>query len=106
VEYLEEIKSGYENFHLYFMLSLSRFLGFAPASGKELIQELMTAKVRSIEFQPEWIDNLMDPARFSIPLTRDQRNEVLDIMTSYYRIHIENLSEFRSIKVLNEVFNQ
>jgi len=36
-------------------------------------------------------------------LSRAQRNELLDALVAYYRIHVDSLGEVKSLPVLREV---
>ncbi|MDP5140325.1 MAG: DNA repair protein RecO, partial [Spirosomaceae bacterium] len=42
-----------------------------------------------------------NPAQLRI--NRNLRNELSDVLLSFYRLHIENLSEIKSLTVLREV---
>jgi hypothetical protein len=36
-------------------------------------------------------------------LTRDERRKILDYLTDYYRLHVENFGEMKSPEVLREL---
>jgi len=42
--WLDQATEGYENFHLWFLLRLSFYLGFEPTTGQQLAQELKLAR--------------------------------------------------------------
>ena len=41
-----------------------------------------------------------------IPLTGEQRNEVLDDLLKYFYIHLPGLARIKSLDILKEVFGQ
>lgn len=96
---LDDQKKGFENFHLIFLIKLSRFLGFgahhsdevltgrlAEKTEEELLKKLITA---------EYSDSLI--------ITQEQRRALLEILLRFYSSHIDSLGEIRSVQVLKEV---
>jgi DNA repair protein RecO (recombination protein O) len=106
------------NFHLIFTLQLTRLLGFYPkkSSGKdpvffdlreghfsknvpnhpEFIAGVMTGKLASL------LDTTLEnPA--NIQLSNMERRELLEVLISYYRLHIPAFGEMKSVKVLKEI---
>jgi DNA repair protein RecO (recombination protein O) len=100
---LDHLESGYENFHLQFLLKLTRYLGFFPESGLEL-----KSQVLSVEEEPSAdIDNLLtknydDKIQ---GLSGDTRILLLDQILDFYRLHIENLGEINSYRILRDVLH-
>ena len=37
-------------------------------------------------------------------MNREERNRCLDVIMTYYRLHVPNFPELRSLKVLRELF--
>ncbi len=106
VLFLEQARTNYENFHLAFLLKLTTFLGFGPENAREFENQL---RENSYPFLP---DNDMDrglnvlirsPLGTPAILSRAQRNELLDALVAYYRIHVDSLGEVKSLPVLREV---
>lgn len=97
---LDEQGSGYENFHLIFMLKLSRYLGFGPTSRNEVLGHHIADPV--VE---ELIDRLL-AANYDTPLriSNSERRSLLDILIRFYHEHMESLSEIKSLQVLREIF--
>lgn len=96
---LDEMKSGFENFHLVFMVRLSRLLGFGAFSATDIttgsiadetILSLM-GKLVNCDYQEHVELNLM------------QRREILDWLLRFYKIHMDSPGEFKSVQVLKEV---
>lgn len=88
-----------ENFHLVFLLKLSRLLGF----GAYHVNEVMGARATSVE--NEQIIGKLLAANYTdfIEIQNHQRREILELILKFYADHIENLGEMRSINVLREI---
>jgi DNA repair protein RecO (recombination protein O) len=98
-EILDKLESNFENFHLIFMIRLSRFLGFGPQNAHEILgdrmldekEEAMLQRLMSLEYgESFFIGNL-------------QRRNIMDAMLRFYRVHIETLGEVKSNAVLREI---
>jgi len=96
-----------ENFHLVFLVQLSRFLGFSPQNAKQIFDELRN------ELETNWLtsheghlmnDLLVCKYTNSPVLTNAQRSNLLSILLSFYRWHLEQFGTVKSISVLNQVF--
>lgn len=88
-----------ENFHLVFLLKLSRFLGF----GAQQVNEVLGFRMAS-----EAIEKLVEQLLAAdyddvLTITNEQRRELLDLLLRFYSDHIETLGEVRSVQVLREV---
>lgn len=97
---LDQIDRNTENFHLIFLIKLSRHLGF----GAHNINEVLGARMTSPDNE-DILNQLIgsDYLRFTVMNNR-QRREILDLILKFYADHIENLGEFKSIQVLREIF--
>ncbi len=90
-----------ENFHLIFLLKLSRFLGFGPQTNDEVLdgwlldreEELLLKKLLTANYDQV------------IPMSYSSRQKVLDALLRFYATHTENFGEIRSVHVLKEMFN-
>lgn len=115
--WLDLVESGYANFPLYFTLELSRFLGFYPQSNyrDQAVFDMMEGQfVKEVPphpyyFKPEesrmlslllnrGIDDLS-----SVPMTGLQRNDMLDGILTFMRLHAPVLKGLQSHEVLKEV---
>ena len=97
----DRLTEHYENFHLQILLKLSRFMGFAPSSGKQLLEQINESQESGLG---DKIDSLMRNDYGSRPdITYANRKQILGFILSYYQIHVENLNRIRSIGVLSEV---
>lgn len=97
---LDTMEEGYENFHLIFMLKLSRYLGF----GVYHLNEVLGGRVADIE--TENILSELLQANYDTPLmiTNSQRRKLLDLLIKFYVEHMEHLREMKSVQVLRELF--
>jgi DNA repair protein RecO (recombination protein O) len=95
---LDELKSSVENFHLVFMIRLMPFLGFGIMSAESLDpMHVLPVKARAR------VDQLLQCSYEEAPaLSRDERRELLDALVRYYKVHMDPLSEIKSIQVLRE----
>lgn len=112
-------QSSYSNFHLVFLMRLSRFLGLFPnaeryASGDifDLQSSCFVNKVpvhsyyvkgkeaESIPLLLRMNYETMHLFRFS----RTERNRLLDILNVYYQLHVPGFPNLKSLDVLREVF--
>ena len=103
--FLDDKKNDYENFHLQFMLFLSKFLGIKPASAYTMLEEIGHVKKFNTQFT-ETIDFFLH-SRYDehMKLASVTRNEILMLILDYYRFHYDSIREFKSIQVLKEVLS-
>lgn len=116
--WLDTAEEGFANFHLLFLMRLAQFLGIAPNTSDTGLPffDLMAAEfVSRAPAHAYYIYG--DEARafeqllrmnFStmhlFQLTRTQRNRILELILTYYRLHILSLPELKSWEVLREIF--
>lgn len=103
---LDEAETSFENTHLQFLLNFAFYLGFAPQTAKEIGSQFKESgiPVTLSEDAARTVDQFIlgdNPAQLRI--NRNLRNELSDVLLSFYRLHIENLSEIKSLTVLREV---
>lgn len=98
---LDTIVQRTENFHLLFMIKLSRLLGFGAFNTNEILG------VRVVDDSTEQLLQKMLDADYdeSLSISNDKRRELLDLLIRFYADHIENLGEMRSLHVLKEVLS-
>lgn len=117
---LDELEDGVANFHLHFLAQLSKYLGFYPNVSKQ--EDASYFDIKTGEFcilrprhplffsteNTSLLRRLMSlpVSRLSeLELNRHQRSSFLSSMMEFYGFHFENLSQLRSLQVLNEVFD-
>ena len=129
IQWLDQRESDFANFHLVFLMHLSRFLGFYPnldtgRQGGIRIQgneDRLYFDLRAAcfcEHPPLHRDFLMPNEASRIRLLmrmdffsmhlfrmgRSDRNRILELIIQYYRLHIPQFPELRSLPVLQELF--
>ena len=118
--WLDGCLSEAANFHLVFTMRLSRFIGFFPYI--EDYHEGDIFDLRSATFShdaPLHSDflNADDAARIStlmrmnyesmhlFRMSRYDRNRILDVIIHYYRLHVPNFPELRSLAVMKDLWD-
>ncbi|MFD2099962.1 DNA repair protein RecO [Flagellimonas iocasae] len=105
------------NFHLLFLLNLTKYLGFYPDTSFQNspffdLQEGSFNKTPSLNplIQGELLENFKRflgtnfDALQAIQLTKSNRRELLKMVILYYRLHVHGFREPKSLAVLNAVF--
>ncbi len=110
--------TGTLNFHLVFMLQLSRFLGFYPRwnPGQQYgffdLQEgvfTVSAPGHPQFLSGESVDKLeqLQQCNFEdsgkLPLNNSNRRQLLEVLHTYYRLHLPGFGEMKSMEVLRTV---
>jgi DNA repair protein RecO (recombination protein O) len=109
---------GSINFHLIFMLQLSRFLGFYPkkTAGKEQsVFDLQEGQFTdTIPQHPQYITGtlveklaLLYASTFenghSLAINNNERRKLVDILITYYQLHLPGFGEMKSLEVLKTI---
>ncbi|MFA6126478.1 MAG: DNA repair protein RecO [Bacteroidales bacterium] len=120
IQFLDLADQGIANFHLYFLIRFSRYLGFYPSqppAQKDLWFDLAHG---TFSASPPMHDSFLTPEltslliRFlsiqaddlaSIEMARRTRIELLEGILSYYYHHLEGLGEIKSHTVLHALFD-
>jgi len=120
IQMLDYKDKGIANFHIYFLIHLSKYLGFFPSNNyteKECYFDLKLG--RFVQLKPMHLLFLEDDLskifhhllEFSenqhedIQMTYKQRIELLEKIIEYYGLHNEGISNIKSLEVLKEVFH-
>ena len=135
IEWLDGRERDFANFHLVFLMHLSRFLGFYPnlsltpnpsprgegnfnGEGGEMFFDLRegrfctSAPMHHDFLMPQEagrIHLMMRMDFFSMHLfrlSRADRNRILELIIRYYRLHLPQFPELRSLPVLRELFQE
>lgn len=121
IVWLDECRSGFANFHLVFLMRLSRFLGlypnledYAPGDYFDLQNACFTP------LRPELHSNYIGPDEASrltmlmrmnyetmhlFAMSRTERARCLTIMNEFYRLHLPDFPVLKSLEVLKELFD-
>lgn len=103
---LDSAKLGFENTHLQFLLNFAFYLGFAPQTAQEISSQFKESGIPiMLSAEAESTTNqLITGSNYNtLGINRTLRNELLNAFLSFYRLHVENLTEIRSLTVLREV---
>ena len=115
---LDSMEEGVANFHLWFLVNLSRFLGFYPGNeympgawfdaceGSYTVQKPPHATVMTPENARLMNDFVECDVRClaEIGLNRTQRVEFLNAVLVYFGYHLDAISAVQSVRILREVF--
>jgi DNA repair protein RecO (recombination protein O) len=105
IQLLNELSSDYENFHLVFLLKLSKFLGFAPQNSSEFLADIQPLSSEYSSLQKKILETLMDNGfATKIAMSSKTRGLILTDILNYYRIHID-LPPLKSLKILHTILN-
>lgn len=119
IELLEHSTRGIANFHICFLFRLGALLGIEPdmasyqpgycfdMSGGEFVPSGMRGG-RLLGPRRSQVIVLLSRMRFDnlhlFRFNREQRNEVLDVILDYYKIHNSTLGTLRSPEILKQLF--
>ncbi len=119
VRFLDEEEKVSNNFHLYFLVHLTRFLGFPPVnvfSEKNHYLDLREGTfVPSLPVHQDFLDQ-EDAAFFSallltpvehlkeLPELSTKRKDFLEKILLYFHIHLEGMGKIKSLDILHDVF--
>jgi len=118
LQWLDASHEGIANFHIAFLVRLTHYLGFWPNLDTknmlpffDLKDSIGTStepphnfflKGEEAAALPKFLRmNLRNAHHFR--LTRQQRNRILDVLTTYYQLHVPEFRNLRSLAVLREV---
>lgn len=115
---LDAMEDGVSNFHLWFLVRLSAFLGFYPANNYsagnyfDIVEGEFTHSKpqhnRIIEkADAELLGRLMEcrvEKLADLPLSRVQRGEFMKSLLHYFGYHLDSINKVQSVKILSEVF--
>lgn len=106
IHFLEREESGFSNFHLFFLIKLSRFLGFAPHSGSEIVSQVYQREPTEGSEKISILDELIRGAvNEEVKMHVSMRRAILEDLIKFYQIHIENFGQLRSMDVLRETLS-
>lgn len=119
ISWLDNCNKGFANFHLVFLLRISRLFGLRPDTSGYLpgtVFDLQNAVFTSslpahgLYLNPQDTTALRQLMRMNydnmrlFKMNREERNRCLDTILRYYSIHIADMSHLKSVEVLKELF--
>lgn len=90
-----------ENFHLVFLVKLSRLLGF----GAHQVQEISGSRILSDQDVDALTGLLVADYDTPLTITNAQRRMLLEHFLQFYKEHIETLGEIKSVSILKEILS-
>ena len=110
-------KEQVANFHIYFLLELSNYLGFYPDASNS---DLAFFNVLEGNFQADDTDDyclegvyIEEFKRFfnisidtleQIKLNKNNQQDILNLILNYYQLHIQGYRKPKSLAILNQIF--
>jgi DNA repair protein RecO (recombination protein O) len=121
IAWLDGRTDSVANFHLVFLMHMSRFLGFFP--NLENFREGCYFDLRAAAFcaevpvhrdfllpeeasRVEMLMRMDYPTMHLFRMSRQDRRRLLEVALLYYRLHLPDFPELKSLAVLEEVFNE
>ncbi len=119
ITYFDLQQEGSANFHLLFLVKLTRFLGILPlkeSEGKQDIFDIREGRFQSdIPFHFHFLDpssagmlanllNMNYEAASAFRLSHVERNNLLNEILRFYSFHHYHVDNLKSIRVLKEIF--
>jgi DNA repair protein RecO (recombination protein O) len=98
---LDTLQENVENFHLVFLLKLSRFLGFGVGN----TNEVLGWRITDITIENALAKLITADYGDNVPLTNEHRRELLSLLIAFYNDHTQMLGEMKSIQVLREILS-
>lgn len=118
--WLDECRTGFSNFHLVFLIRLARFLGFYPnleGYTEGCCFDLLNACFTPFRPSHSYYINSAEAAQLLtltrvkydtmhvLSMNRTERMRCLTVIEQYYRLHLPDFPELKSLDVLKELFN-
>jgi len=88
-----------ENFHLKFLIGLSKHLGFGPNQTSEILGDRIISEAEELALKKLLASDLVE----DVVLTYEQRKNILYELLRFYQTHSEGFGEMKSVDVLKEV---
>ncbi len=121
IQWLDSQTGHFANFHLVFLMRMSRFLGFYPnledyAPGHYFdLRESEFCAVPPVHrdfLRPDEAEKIQLMMRMDYPtmrlyrMTHSERNRLLEVALTYYRLHLPDFPELKSLQVLKELYRE
>lgn len=119
LRWLDACQASAANFHLVFMMRMSRFIGFYPNvddySKGDFFDLRMASFCHTAPAHPDFL-NPQDAAHISalmrmnyetmylFRMSRHDRNRIAELIIRYYRLHVSDFPELQSLAVLQELW--
>lgn len=90
-----------ENFHLQFLILMTKFLGFGPFDKGELAAWQLSEDENLV------LDELLVASEYShrVKMKNEQRRNLLDAILRFYGNHVDGMGSIKSLPVLREILS-
>ncbi len=116
--WLDKAEKACANFHVVFMMRLTIFMGFFPNIEEQAGRYFDLQEGCFVNYVPvhSFFLNAEDAARLRqlfrlryetmhlYAMSREERNRCVDVILSYYRLHVSGFSDLKTYSVLKELF--
>ncbi len=117
--WLDSVRDSFSNFHLVFMMRLSRFVGFLPNLDDYSEGDYFDLQEGSFCHDIPHHSHYLKPeeaARIALlmrlryetmhlcAMSRIERNRCTEVIVEFYRLHVPGFSEMKSLAVVQELF--
>jgi DNA repair protein RecO (recombination protein O) len=119
IQLLDIKEHGIANFHLVFLINLTKYLGFFPANNYSEIDclfdpvngkftpSLLTNSIHSDRSTSHYISELINlpfENLEDLQMNHQTRNSILSLLIEFYNLHLGGLTNVKSLPVLQSVF--
>lgn len=102
--FLEEQEEQTENFHLFFLMSLSAYLGFGPETARDVRMQLQEHGIALNAGEEAVLQKILEmPFGARLDISKSQRMTALDHLIDFYRLNLDSFNGARSVQVLKVV---
>ncbi len=102
--FLEEHEEQIENFHLFFLMSLSAYLGFGPETARDIRKQLLEHGMAVSTGEEAVLQKILEmPFGHRLDIGKNERMRALDHLIDFYRLNLDSFTGARSVQVLKEV---
>ena len=104
LKYLDQHEEQIENFHLYFLINYCFYLGFGPENEDDVVNQLQEHAIPVKSDEKNLLKNLIQlDFGSALKINKYLRMRLLDLILTYYKIHVEGFGNLRSMSILKEV---
>lgn len=104
---LDKMQKAYFNFHVQFLLKLTRFFGIKPAGLDEMTEQILENELNFTipDKGFEQVRILLDqPMGEVVTIDNELRRKLIEVIILYYKSHFDQLHVIKSYAILKEVF--
>ena len=115
LHYLNDIETGFENLHLYFLSELTKYLGFEPQNNYSARYPFFDCREGQFSAQAlalplglnkeesQLFSEFLKVNSLQERISNNQRQDLLNMLLCYYKLHVPGFNDIKSLEVLREV---